>query len=471
LFPTTATPFHWTLLQHPAEQALRRAWADLGVSLPDAPFWHRDADGRVVLNLTLVNQAGRALHGAAWLIVPPEPTGAGVFDRLRAPGAIRRVQAQLAGALPAARALQTHLAAWLTGVLRLRWSQADLLQVMEELEPQAEAALRAYFTARAGLSAAQTEAARLLAGGWPECPPGLALGLYAGMADLPSAAAAYALAALGPTPAEAARRAFLADYGHRGPGEAEPEAQRWADHPDRLLACAALPAIRDAAYAQAVRTNAEQVLRAQLGGRWQQLAPALAEARTLCQALDLAWDGFVRVMTAAQAWLRAVAVEARAAGLIAQVTEVRYLELEELKQVATGEWHGGRSAAVRAEVARRRIARANARAELPQPLQPASPGQAIGPIFRPDAADVAHDASLHYAHAIVQVAVADPGQAPYWLAAAGLLDAAGDPWSPGMIVARALAVPALSGLPPDLWSAAAPQHVALDGDTGRVALV
>jgi pyruvate,water dikinase len=290
--------------------------------------------------------------------------------------------------------------------------------------------------------------------------------LYAGLADLPSAAAAYALAALGPAPDAAARAAFLADYGHRGPGEAEPEAQRWADHPDRLLACAALPAARDAAHGQTVRTDAEHAFQARLGGRWQQLAPALAQARALCRATDLAWDCFVRVMSAAQSWLRAVAVEARAAGLIAEVTEVSYLELEELKQVATGEWHGGRSAAVRGEVARRRAERANARAEPPQPPQPASPGQAAGPLFRSDGAQ---DGILRYAQAIVLVDVADPGQAPCWLAVAGLLDAAGDPWSPGMIAARALAVPAISGLPPDLWQAASGQMVEMDAGAGRVA--
>jgi pyruvate,water dikinase len=76
---------------------------------------------------------------------------------------------------------------------------------------------------------------------------------------------------------------------------------------------------------------------------------------------------------------------------------------------------------------------------------------------------------LRTAQAIVLVEVADPGQAPCWLAAAGLLDAAGDPWSPGMIAARALAVPAISGLPADLWQASSGQMVEMDAGAGRVA--
>ena len=86
------------------------------------------------------------------------------------------------------------------------------------------------------------------------------------------------------------------------------------------------------------------------GNQRRQFEPLLARARRLCRAVDVAWDGLARVMAAAQLWLRAVAVEAVSAGLIADPAEVHFLELEELKQVATGEWHRGRSERVREEV-------------------------------------------------------------------------------------------------------------------------
>ena len=63
--------------------------------------------------------------------------------------------------------------------------------------------------------------------------------------------------------------------------------------------------------------------------------------------------------------------------------------------------------------------------------------------------------------------VASPGDAPYWLPAAAVLDAAGDPWSPGMIVARALAVPAVTGIAEPI-AQAVPRHIiSVDASTGR----
>jgi phosphohistidine swiveling domain-containing protein len=63
---------------------------------------------------------------------------------------------------------------------------------------------------------------------------------------------------------------------------------------------------------------------------------------------------------------------------------------------------------------------------------------------------------------------ADPGCAPFWLSAGAIITAAADPWSPGVIVARGLGVPVVSGAgePP---SATRPgQMLAADGDAGQV---
>jgi phosphohistidine swiveling domain-containing protein len=174
-------------------------------------------------------------------------------------------------------------------------------------------------------------------------------------------------------------------------------------------------------------------------------------------------------MAAAQLWLRAVAVEAVSAGLIADPAEVHFLELEELKQVATGEWHRGRSERVREEVVQRRCQRAGGdlAACADEPAQSpvaASPGAASGPAFRFD--PLGDAASLP--GAIVLMRVAAPGDAPYWLSAAGVIDVAGDPWSPGMIVARALAVPAVTGMPAAVALVAPGRIIAVDGSAGTV---
>jgi len=467
LFPAAPTPFHWSLLQQPSETALRRAWADLKVTLPDCCFWRREANGHIYLNADVMRQANRALHNAAWLVEPAEAPPSGLFARLQAQSIIRHAQAQIARSVAEAASLRARLTDWLARIWALRWTQADLLQVMEELAPQAQAALRLHFIVRAGLAAAQAHVTALLHAWWPDCPTAVTLGLYAGLASLPSAEAAHALAGLN-TAADrkATQQAFLACYGHRGPGEAGPHALRWRDRPDRLRAYAALSPARDAAHARAIHDAAVRRLQDRLGSRWRQLEPTIAQARALCGAVDMTWDGFVCTMAAAQTWLRAVAGEALAAGLIADATEAAYLEFEELKQVATGEWHRGHSAAVRAEVARRQIALAAPAATAPAAPRPASPGQATGPLLRvTPTTDPAR-----FARAVLVMDVADPGQAAGWLAAAGLLDAAGDPWSPGMIVARSLALPAVSGMPVAAWQADERQIVTVDADISHIAL-
>ena len=481
LFPAAVTPFHWTLLRRPAQEALRRTWsalgADLGVALPAADFWQRAPDGTVYLNADRVAEAGRAVYGAAWLGappgLPPPLVRGGLLGRWQTPGTVRRVQAEVDAVAQETDGLNQRLADWFAFVQRLRWTQADLLQVMEELEPRAQTVLQAYFALRAGLSAAQAEVAGRLTVWLPGCLPQTLLHLYAGLDGLPSVEAAHALAALRATSSQdAAVQDFLARYGHRGPGELRPDARRWREYPDVALQLAALPPRQSVEAARAARQAAEGWVLGRLDStQRRQFEPLVARARRLCRAVDLAWDGLARVMAAAQLWLRAVAFEAVAAGLIADPAEAHFLELEELKQVATGEWHRGRSARVREEVVQRQRQRAGADlaayTEEPSHLpQAASPGIASGPAFR---LEPAADTAL-LPGAVVLTPIAAPGDAPYWLAAAAVIDAAGDPWSPGMIVARALAVPAVTGMPALIAQAAPGQIIAVDGNAGRVEL-
>lgn len=469
LFPVNVSPFHWTLLQRPAEKAMQRAWADLGARVSADNFWRRAADGYVYLNADLLVEAGRALHGAAWLGTRPPVQHAGFFSRWQAQGTIQRAHAQITATAKEIELLNGRLADWLTWVRGLRWTQADLLQVMEELEPRAQAVLRGDFILRAGLSAAQDEVAERLAAWRPDCPAAVISHLYAGLAGLPSVEAAYALQEVGhATHRAAAEASFRTRYGHRGPGETGPDARRWHDHPGLAHAIAALPARRDAASAQAQRQAAATWLETRLSENQRcQLEPILARARALCRAVDLARDGLAHVMAAAQVWLRAAAGEAVSAGLIGEPSAGRYLELEELKQVATGEWHRGHSEQVRAAVIQRQARVLSDTAEHPQPAQAASPGQARGPILRQAWLE---DATL-LPGAILLAEVADPGCAVGWLSAGALVDAAGDPWSPGMIVARALGIPAITGQPAIGAEMRSGQLLAVDGDLGRVELL
>ena len=450
LFPGSATPFAWTLLRGPAETALRRVLTELGApAMPTHALWQRQADGRVYVAAGPLAEAGAATHGAAWLGPERPVVATGPLARLSAAGAIRRAQGRVSAAADEVNAGHARLAQWLTWVRQLPWTQADVLHVMEELEPRATAALHSYLTLRAGLAAAYAELWERL-----ERPERWHGALFAGLTGLPTVEAAYTLAtAAQDTPTSLARQEALARYGHRGPGELRPDAARWLDQPELLNLLPQRRAAETQAHAD---------------GRGRSVAEALRRARDLTRAADLAWDGLVIVMAVAQRWAQVTAHEALAAQLIFRPADALFLELEELKQIATGEWHRGDADQVQAEVAQRRIALEAIMTPAPAVDRPApvSHGQAQGPTYL-----AAPPANLPPPGAIWLAESADPGCAPLWLAAGGVISAAADPCAPGLIAARVLGLPAVAGAATLVAQARPGQQITLDGGTGRVAVV
>ncbi|MCX7707689.1 MAG: PEP-utilizing enzyme [Anaerolineae bacterium] len=467
LFAGTTLPFAWSILQSPLEDALRRALTGLGApTLPSGALWRLADDGRVYVSADALAVADQALKGAAWLGPERPAQPGGLMARWSAGGTIRRAQARVAEVQARVEPLHDRLQSWLHWVRARRWAQADLLQVMEELEPRAADVLEAYFVLSAGLRAAAAHATDLLADSLPDAPPHLGLDLYAGLTDLPSVAAAYALRDAAASPGDrSGRLEALNRYGHRGPGEMRPDAQRWADAPALLDLLAEHPVRHTAEAANRRRTEAEGWINNRLaGGRRQRLLEAVARARSLCRAADLAWDGLTMVLAAGQRWLAAAAAEACNAGLLERAEDALFLELEELKQVATGEWHRGRGEEVRALMAARKKSVPTGPAGHRDRPIPASSGIARGPVVTADGPVPPQPA------AIWRVETADPGWAPFWLGAEGILVAGDDPWSPGLIVARALGVPAIAGsggAPADVSSE---RTITFDGATGHVAL-
>lgn len=470
LFPGVATPFAWTLFQDPAETALRRVLTALGaIAVPSHALWQRQADGRICVASAALAAAGIAAHGAAWLGPDRPAAPSGPLARLQAASAIRRAQARVAAAITDVAVNHGRLTQWLVWVHQLAWSQADLLHVMEELEPRATAALYDYFTLRAGLAAAQAELQDRLHDAVAADADRLHGALFAGLEGLPTLEAGYALAsAARAEPTAEAWQAALARFGHRGPGEMRPDAARWCEHPDLLGRLAGLTPLRTPEAVAAQRQAAEAEAAGKLRGRHRPLTDALRRARELARATDLAWDGLVMVMAAAQRWVQAAASEALAAHLIAEPADVLYLELEELKQIATGEWHSGDADQVQEAVAQRKAAlRAGgaAAAGIDRPT-PVYPGRARGPAYLgTPIAELPPPAAIWLAEA------ADPGCAPFWFAAGGIITAAADPWGPGLLAARGVGLPAVTGAGSVVASAQAGHTITLDGATGQIAMI
>lgn len=447
LFPGRTMPFTWTLLGASANRALANVYAELGGQADTtARFWRLDR-GYGYLNAAAVAEADQSLCGAGWLGQSQPPPPAGLRARLQAGGVVKRCQSRLAVAAGEASGLQSRLSRWLAWVQGVKWTQADLLQVMEELEPHALAALQTHFLARIGLNVADAAFEAHLREWLPGCPPDVAAAAALGATDLPSVVMAEAvLDAARREPTSAERLATLARCSHRGPGEIRPDAARWPDAPDLLehLAEQGEPAWTPA-LAAAGRQGALAALGGSLtGGQFRELQAVLAGLAGAMRTADIAWDSLTLVMAAAQRWVTAAGRETLAAGLIGRPEDVLYLELEELKQVATGEWHAGDREAVEAAVAERMQAIAVAPDPVAQPARVViCPGACEGPLY----CDSPREVLPRPGSAWVAETV-DPGCVPLWGFAGCLVAAGDDPWTPGLVAARALGVPARLGIAP-----------------------
>lgn len=440
LFPGPTTPFARTLLIAPAERAVRHVYAELGGQAPESRIWQA-AGGYIYLNAAAITEADTSLYGAGWLGKAPGEAPGGLRGRLQAGGVIRRAQARQSLALGEVAGLQSRLSRWWAWVQGLKWTQADLLQVMEELEPHALAALQTYFLVRTALNAAAWAFDARRNEWLPDLPAELRPALTLGLPDQPTAQVVEAvLRAAGRAAADPERLATLARVSHRGPGEIRPDAKRWGDAPHLLDYLAEQGEARwTAAAAAGARERAwAAVQRGLSGGQFRQLLglhEALAHA---IRAADRTWDCLTLVMAAAQRWVGAATRETLAAGLISRPADVLYLELEELKQVATGEWHAGDREQVLAAVERRMR-------EQPGPLALPPGGSPVivapGPCEGPRYCD-SPQAVLPPPDAAWSSETADPGCAPLWAFAGCVTASGGDAWAPGMIAARVIGVPA-----------------------------
>ena len=136
---------------------------------------------------------------------------------------------------------------------------------------------------------------------------------------------------------------FLAGYGRWADLPLETARPRWVDDPAALLA--ALPELtRSGASVDPLEDNrrrsaaAAGVSRQLKGGQRKQFDSAVTQVEQLAALLPRVHDAVVIVAAAARYWVSGAANEALADGRLQSADEVFLLELEELKQMMTGEW-------------------------------------------------------------------------------------------------------------------------------------
>lgn len=355
------TPFTWSILSRSAERAIRSHYRSLGYELPAGmPIWRRH-HGRAYLNMTALTAADQAFasgEGEASL-------GKRLFGR----GGDRQAMV-FNQQLDAAPATFDAIQRWSERVQTMQWRQATVLQIMEEIEPKAEAVLTVRDSLTTGLGAARRQITRWVAEWLPASSDALFDALFAGLdgregwacyrfdlrglveaARQEPAAVAYVQAGdgtqLAPDGAFARRlEAFMATYGHWGEQPLEAGSPRWREAPGALLERlsrtlkkpAELPPI-DPAVARQNRAEAGARVAQQVGLlRRRQFEPVFTQLQRAVDLLPTSRNALVTVIAVARFWALGAAQETVADGRLSAAEDVFLLELEELKQVMTGEW-------------------------------------------------------------------------------------------------------------------------------------
>ena len=181
----------------------------------------------------------------------------------------------------------------------------------------------------------------------------------------------------------------MAAYGHRCAGEGELQNPRWSEDPTPVFQAILAATRTDAPQSQPVDHNAHF---ASFDGK--QRKALLAQVETMQQALRLqskALHAYAYVLAGARQWALAAGKEAASDVRLTDFADVFFYELEEVKQMMTGEWNISDQSGIRATAEERKAQAATWRASQPGELLigdvevrladaglPGAPGAALG---------------------------------------------------------------------------------------------
>ena len=326
------TPFSQSVLHPAAKIALRSAAVHLGSPdfvISDSALARPGGVNAHLARLTVGVWGGSSQAVAHLLgVAPSDPVARGKAGR-----GIKTTQQTLA-VFPQ---IYGRLRRWSEWVFASEWSQAQLLQVMEEVELMVtEALMWDYLAAVAAVGSYVHLGEQIAKFEKDEAQAhALRLGLTAGL-ETPDGRLIEALAV------GVAAETLQKTFGHMPMGaEGELAAPRIGEMTAMLVDAAPPEAMRwDPSRAQGRRENAERQARARAGflGR-SGLKKAIDLAQTALIAHAQARDALAFVLAATRHWARAAAAEGMSDARIQHPDEIFMLEIEEIKQMMTGEWH------------------------------------------------------------------------------------------------------------------------------------
>lgn len=512
LAPDVLTPFTGSLLTEIAARAWYLYYDRLGFSPAPRANVVRLHAGRPYVNLTLsaildAENAGVApsifrLDGNTRPLLTWEKPGFLAGMKLaRGAKKIEEVLHALQQELPA---ITSNAAAWQNRVAGLRWSQAEILQIMEEIERFGASALLPYFAARHNLEWAyrrlqallgaqsEAEAAALIvqalggaaptvelemaqhmqrlsqsAAAQPEARAWLEAGAFdAWQSSLPSGAFADDL------------HAFMARYGHRGLHEGEIAAPRWVEAPAPLFA-AIHACIQGAPTSGAAQLADPQPLLAAVDGKMRKEAQQLVERmRDLLVLQSHALHAVAYILTGTRQWALAAGREAMTDHRITDLEAIFFYEVEEVKEMMTGEWNISDRSGIHATAGERRQALVAWRRIASPALiwgdreatalatgLPATVGAAEGN------AVIAEDIAALAAGAILVRQQPESAAAILLPAVRAFITAQGSPLDPLCACARSLGRPGVVAAGAAIATVSPSARVAVDGALGKVTIL
>ncbi len=289
--------------------------------------------------------------------------------------------------------------------------------------------------------------------------------------------------------------AYLADYGHRGVGESDVMSPRLADHPEAILSIirtqllAASPSQKSIlARQEKTRVTALAQIKGRLGWRVDRWVIFLWCYRRLCRFFALREANRHHLMyysTAIRSLLMRLGELLVAEGRLDQRDDIFFISLEERTAFLTGhttDWKAiikdrhmerARNEAIpvpdtiRDWESMNEPMRISTQADRPRQLtgMPISAGSAIGPIRMVRSA---MDWSNVTPGDILVVPVIDPGLAPLFGIAGGLIAEMGGTLSHGAIIAREYGLPTVANVEGAMTRLSDGRHVELDAGSGTI---
>ncbi|NOZ27377.1 MAG: hypothetical protein GXP39_04895 [Chloroflexi bacterium] len=431
------TPLSWSLLRSAGDRALRLLAEELELP-PPRGTWLSLRDGLPGANLDVLNGFVRSLLGTdtclPWRSGTAQPARTGSLrarwrahkEQQRRLKALRRFVDQQSDPSRPQRIWWEHVKA-------MDWMQATLLQVMEEVETRLARALRTLWMAEWGLAWLQS------LGGAPIVPS-------SPTEDMKMLRLLHATATGGQE-----MSLFLERYGHRAAEELELSHPRWRedDAPVRAIAraLATVPTIPEAPQGgESPRNEIEE------------MAAAFWALRLNARA------ALGYVADAIRVWTVAAAQEGLTDGRLRAPQDVFLLEIEELKQLLTGEWNVSRRSAIHDLLAHRKRA---------APLSPLDPPEGLPrtgwPVWEGTVTGPARvlrrleDGERIQRGDVLILPSGDPTWGLLFPLAGGVVIECGTPYSAAALLAQAWRLPSVAHVPGISSTLGDDQMVTIDG--------